>query len=190
MYQDQITRALRLFNLKLSKSRRAIKELAIGSKVHYVPELTISSLKLECRTILDLADYQQFNLTLRNEKFEFIFTTLANVYQSEYENSVNEQLDTLFRSCTGEPPLNLTDEELLNESIHAFSKTFEQETLFYNEYTRSHPKFYQGSSISETDFVIACRKAGIFDSGVLNVEILRHYREDVEKLVDVIKNMR
>ena len=187
MYRDQIARTIRLFNLKLSKARRAIRELSIGSRVNYVPELTINSLKLECRMIVD---YQQFNLSLRNEKFESVFTMLGSVYQSESEDSVHESLDTLFRSCTGEAPMNLTDEELLNESIHAFSKTLDQYPLLYNEYNILHPKFFNGSSISETDYAIAFRKAGISESGALNEELLRHYREYVEKLVEIIKNMR
>ena len=187
MYQDQIARTIRLFNIKLSKARRAIRELSIGSKVNYVSELTIGSLKLECRTIVE---YQEFNLSLRNAKFESVFTALSSVYQSESEDSVDAILDTLFRSCTGEAPMNLTDEELLNESIQAFSKRLDQYPLLYNEYNILHPKFFNGTSISETDYAIAFRKAGISESGALNEELLRNYREYVEKLVEIIKNMR
>jgi hypothetical protein len=161
--------------------------MSIGSKVIYVPELRANSLKQECRTIVE---YQQFNLSLKNEKFESVLTTLSSVYQIESEDSVNERLDTLFRSCTGEAPMNLTDEELLNESIHAFSKTLDQYPLLYNEYNILLPKFFNGSSISETDYAIAFRKAGISESGALNEEILRHYRVYVDKLVEIIKNMR
>ena len=190
MFDEEILKALRLFSLKLSKSRRAIKELAIDAKVIYVPELTINSLNIECRTIVHLDEYQEFNLSLKNQKLEFVVETLKNVYYNESIESVNEELDTLFRRCTAEPPRNLTAEELLKESIHAFSKSFDQEQLFYNEYTRSHPNFYNGTSITKTDFVIACRKAGLFDSGVLHDEILKHYREDMVKLVEVIENLR
>ena len=189
MYQDQIARTIRLFNLKLSRARRAIRELSIGSRVNYVPELKVNSLRLECRTIVE---HRDFNLSLRNEKFESVFTTLSSVYHIESEDPVpvHERLDTLFRICTGEAPVNLTDEELLNESIHAFSKTLDQYPLLYNEYNILHPKFFNGSSISETDYAIAFRKAGISESGALNEEILRHYREYVEKLVEIVKNMR
>jgi uncharacterized protein (DUF433 family) len=44
--------------------------------------------------------------------------------------------------------------------------------------------------LSETDFVIACRNAGIFDNGDLHEEILKDYPKNVEKLSEALKNMR
>ena len=189
-YRDIVLRAFRALNLKLSKARYAIRQL-VPEDCHlgFVKELSNVYYPKDTRTIISMDGYPELNLVLSSEKLQFFVDNLKILYEGDTE-ILDESIDTLYRSSTGETPLSISKEEMVKESVYAMLEQFDRRPLLYTEYHRSHPRFYNAITLSETDFVIACRNAGIFDKGELHKEILEDYPKSVEKLSEVLKNMR
>lgn len=189
-YEDTVLRTFRMINLKLSRARYAIKQIVPSDcNVSFVKELSKEPSAIETRTILSVSRFPELNMSLRNHDLEFFVEKLFKLYRYD-EDSIEEDIDTLFRYSTGETPLSISKEDMVKESIYAMLKKLDSKPLLYTEYSRTHPNFYNGISLSETDFVLSCKKAGLFQSGSINEDILKNYALGVEKLSDSIKNLR
>lgn len=189
-YRDIVIRAFRALNLKLSKARYAIKQL-LPEDCHlgFVKDLSNIYNSKDSRTIISNDRYPDLNLVLSSKNLSYFIENLKLLYEGDSEN-LDESIDTLYRSSTGEAPRSMSKEEMVNESIHAMLEKLDRSPFLYTEYHRTQSRFYNGVYLSETDFVIACRNAGIFDSGDLHEEILKDYPKSVEKLSEALKNMR
>ena len=189
-YRDIVLRTFRMINLKLSKARYAIKQIVPSDcNISFVKELSEEPTSIETRTILSVSGYPELNLSLRNNDLEFFVEKLVTLYRGDVDQ-IEEDVDTLFRYSTGETPLSMSPEEMVKESIYAMMRKLDSKPLLYTEYSRTHPNFYNGISLSETDFVLSCKKAGLFQTGSVNEDILKNYALGVEKLSESIKNLR
>jgi hypothetical protein len=189
-YGDIVLRTFRMINLKLSRARYAIKQI-VSSDCHvsFVRELSEEPAAIETRTIISVDRFPELNMSLRSHDLEFFVEKLVTLYRGDVDN-IEEDIDTLFRYSTGETPLSISEEDMVKESISAMLKKLDSKPLLYTEYSRAHPNFHNGISLSETDFVLSCKKAGLFQSGSINEDILKNYSIDIEKLSDSIKNLR
>lgn len=189
-YQDIAIRAFRALNLKLSKARYTIKQL-VPEDCHlgFIKDLSNIYYPKDSRTIISNKEFPELNLVLSSKSLSSFIESLNTLYEGDSEN-LDETIDTLYRSSTGEAPRSISKEEMVKESVHAMLAKFDRSPFLYTEYHRTHPRFYNGISLSETDFVIACRNAGIFDNGDLREDILKDYPKNVEKLSEALKNMR
>ena len=189
-YQDIAIRAFRALNLKLSKARYTIKQL-LSEDCHlgFIKAMSNIYYPNDSRTIISNDNYPELNLVLSSKRLSSFIESLNTLYEGDSEN-IDETIDTLYRSSTGEAPRSISKEEMVNESVHAMLEKLDRSPFLYTEYHRTHPRFYNGISLSETDFVIACRNSGIFDNGDLHEEILKDYPKNVERLSEALKNMR
>lgn len=192
-YRDIIYRAYRMINMKLSRARYLIKQCSPVLELDYVSSIEPTQNGSISRTKAFSKNYEKypsdrFQITLSNSDLEKCINSMEVIYEGDSEYEVDREIREMYQHTTGESSRSMNPMEILSESIVAISNKYNG--LVYSEYTRSHPKFWRGAVLSDTDFSIACRKANVSINGTISEDILKNYQEDTSLVIQSLARFR